>query len=113
MPIIKQEIINEFKSHIQRHGGEYSAWHVGVCTNIRDNLSGQAKAKEGLLISRQAYSSYVAAEVLDYFVNKLGTNDGSIGADNDTADTIYAYRKSADAIEQTSPANDTSDGIIK
>ena len=112
MPIIKQEIIDEIKSHIQRHGGEYSAWHVGVCTNIRDKLSGQTKAKEGLLISRQAYSSYVAAEVLDYFVNKLGT-DGSIGADNDTADIIYAYRKSADAIEQTFPANDTSGRIIR
>lgn len=112
MPSTKQQILNEINTYIQSNGGEYSAWHVGVCTNIRDNLSGQTKTKEGLLISRQAYSSYVAAEVLDYFVNTLGT-DGSIGADNDTADIIYAYRKLADAIEQTSPANDTSGGIIK
>jgi len=112
VPSTKQQILNEINTHIQSNGGEYSDWHVGVCTSIRDNLSGQAKAKEGLLISRQAYSSYVAAEVLDYFVDKLGT-DGSIGDDNDTADIIYAYRKSVDAIEQTSPVNDTSGRIIK
>lgn len=111
MPSTKEQILNEIKTHIQNSGGEYSDWHVGVCSNIHHKLSGQDKAKH-LLISRQAYSSYVAAEVLDYFVNKLGT-DGSIGTDNDTADIIYAYRKSADAIEQTSPANDTSGGIIK
>lgn len=112
MPSTKEQILNEIKTHIQSNGGEYSDWHVGVCSNIRHKLSGQDKAKH-LFISKQAYSSYVAAEVLDHFVNKLGTADGSIGADNDTADIIYAYRKSADAIEQTSPANDTSGGIIK
>lgn len=111
MPSTKQQILNDIKTHIQSNGGEYSDWHVGICSNIRHKLSGQDKAKH-LFVARQAYSSYVAAEVLDYFVNKFGT-DGSIGADNNTADIIYAYRKSADAIEQTSPANDTSVGIIK
>ena len=112
MPSTKQQILNEIKTHIQSNGGEYSAWHVGVCTNIRDNLSGQTKAKEGLLISRQAYSSYVAAEVQDYFINRLGTN-GSIGFDTCTGDIVYAYRKSADTIEQTSPANDMRSEINK
>ncbi len=111
MPSIKQEIINEINTHIQSNGGEYSDWHVGVCSNIRHKLSGQAKAKH-LFISRQAYSSYVAAEVQDYFINILGTN-GTIGADTGTADIVYTYKKSADTIEQTSPANDTSGGIIK
>jgi len=109
--ITKQEIIDEFKSHIQRYGGEYSSWHVGVCSSIWHELLAQNKTKH-LLILRQAYSSYVAAEVLDYFVNKRGT-DGSTGPDNSNGDIIYAYKKSADAIEQTSPANDTLDGIIK
>ena len=111
MPSTKQQILNEIKTHIQGNGGEYSDWHVGVCSNIRHNLSGQAKAKH-LFISRQAYSSYVAAEVQDYFINRLGTN-GSIDADTDNADIVYAYKKSADAIEQAFPANDTSGGIIK
>jgi hypothetical protein len=91
VPGTKQQILNEIKTHIQSNGGEYSDWHVGVCSNIHYKLSGQDKAKH-LFIARQAYSSYVAAEVQDYFMNRLGT-DGSVGIDNDNADIIYVFRK--------------------
>jgi hypothetical protein len=111
MPSTKQQILNEIKTHIQNNGGEYSDWHIGVCSNIRHNLSSQAKAKH-LFISRQAFSSYVASEVQDYFINILGTG-GSVGTNNSTADIIYVYRRSGEAIEQTSPANDTWGEINK
>ena len=111
MPSTKQQILNKIKTHIQSNGGEYSDWHVGVCSSIRHELSGQDKAKH-LFISRQAYSSYVAAEVQDYFINRLGTN-GSIGGDTCTGDVVYAYKKSVKAIEQTSPANDMWSEIEK
>ena len=111
MPSTKQQILNEIKTHIQNNGGEYSDWHIGICSNIRHKLSGQDKAKH-LFIARQAYSSYVAAEVQDHFMSRFGT-DGSVGTDNDTADIIYAYKKSAEAIEQTSPANDMRSEINK
>ena len=71
----------------------------------------EVKAKH-LFIARQAYSSYVAAEVQDYFINRLGTN-GSFDGDTCTGDIVYAYRKSAEAIEQTSPANDMRSEIDK
>jgi hypothetical protein len=50
--------------------------------------------------------------VQDYFINRLGTN-GSIGFDTCTGDIVYVYRKSADTIEQTSPANDMRNEINK
>jgi hypothetical protein len=111
VPSTKQQILNEIKVHIQSNGGEYSDWHVGVCSNIRHKLLGQDKAKH-LFIARQAYSSYVATEVQDYFINRLGTN-GSVSGDTCTGDIVYAYRKSAKAIEQTSPANDMRSEINK
>ena len=111
MPSTKQQILNEIKTHIQSNGGEYNDWHVGVCSNIRHKLLDQEKAKH-LFISRQAFSSYVATEVQDYFINRLGTN-GGIDADTGNADIVYAYRKSVDANEETSPANDMRSEINK
>lgn len=111
MPSIKEQIVNEIKAHIQNNGEKYGDWYVGVCSSVRYKLLVEVKAKS-LFIARQAFSSYVATEVQDYFVDTLGT-DGGTGADNSDADIIYAYKKSADAKEQTSPANDTSSGIIK
>jgi hypothetical protein len=111
LPSIKKQIVNEIKAHIQNNGGEYRDWHVGICSSICYQRLVEAKAKH-LFIARQAYSLYVAAEVQDYFVNTLGT-EGGIEADDSNTDIIYAYKKSADAIEQTFPANDTSSEIIK
>jgi hypothetical protein len=91
--------------YIKNNGGEYRDWYVDVCSSIRRKLSDEDKAKH-LVISRRAYSSYVAAEVQDYF-NRLGTN-GHIAADTGNADIVYAYRRSVGDKEEPFQANDVS-----
>ncbi len=105
MPSTKQQILNEIKTHIRNNGGEYRDWHVDICSIAYLELLSQAKAKH-LFISRQAFSSYVAAEVQDYF-SRVGTN-GNIGTDTGNSDIVYVYRKSVIAKEETSQANDVS-----
>ncbi len=88
----KQEIIEEIKTHIQGNGGPYRSWYVGITKSARDALLDRHKAEGDLFICRQAYSSYVAIEVRGYFVEKLRT-DGDTDGRDDTAETVYAYRK--------------------
>jgi hypothetical protein len=92
----KQEVIDDIKSHIQRHGGKYSAWYVSIGRSAGVNLLSQRGAKGALFIYRQAYSSYVAVEVCNYFVHTLGTKGGN-DREDELADTVYAYRREIDA----------------
>ena len=98
----KQEIIAGIKGHIGKHGGKYFAWYVGVSRNAENKLSRQHKPHGDLYISKRAYSSYVAIEVRDYFVNTLGT-DGDTDGRDDSAETVYAYRKTANPVCNSSP----------
>jgi hypothetical protein len=93
----KQEIISDFKEHIQKGGGGYSAWYVGISKDARDRLfSGHnVKEKGAWWLYRRASSSQVAREIEDYFANTLGT-DGGAGGGDETADMVYAYKKTAD-----------------
>ncbi len=90
----KQEIINDIGEHIKEGGGGYGAWYVGIAENAKERL-GQHNVTEWL-ISRQASSSQVAREIEDYFVNALET-DGGPGGGDETADMVYAYKKTADS----------------
>ncbi len=92
----KQEIIDDIKTHIKRHGGKYSTWYVSIGRSAEVNPLSQREAKGALFIYRQAYSSYVAVEVCDYFVHTLGTEDGN-DREDELADTVYAYRREIDA----------------
>ncbi len=65
---------------------------MGIASSAQDALLDRHKAEGDLFICRQAYSSYVAIEVQDYFVEKLKT-DGDTACHDDTAETVYAYRK--------------------
>ncbi len=65
---------------------------MGITKSDQEKLLDRHKARGNLFISRQAYSSYVAIEVRDYFVEKLRT-DGDTACRDDTIDTVYAYRK--------------------
>lgn len=92
----KQEIINDIKGHIQKGGGGYGAWYVGISKDARDRLFSDHKVKEkgDWWIYRQASSSKVAREIEDHFVNSLGTDGGTGGGDL-TADIVYAYKKAS------------------
>ena len=92
----KQEIINDISAHIQKSGGGYRAWYVGISKNARDRLFSSHKVREenDWWIYRQAGSSQVAREIENYFVNSLGT-DGGTGGGDVTADEVYAYKKAS------------------
>lgn len=90
----KQEIIDDIKSHIQKRGGAYSDWYVGISKDAKDRLlNGHGvKEKKDVWIYRKATSSQIARELEDLFVNTLGTAGGGGGGD-ETSDMVYAYKK--------------------
>lgn len=94
MPKSKQEIIDDINAHIQRCGGNYSDWYVGISKDAKDRLFNghSVREKKDPWIYRSASSSQTAREVEDYFVNTRGTNGGGSGGDN-TSDMVYAYKK--------------------
>lgn len=91
----KQEIIDEITTHIQRCGGNYSTWYVGVSKDVHDRLFNNHKVREkqDAWIYRKASSSQSARDIEEYFVN-LGTDGGGGGGDV-SSDMIYAYMKNA------------------
>jgi hypothetical protein len=92
----KQEIINAFEEYIQKGGGGYKSWYVGISSNARDRLFNQHKVREegDWWIYKTATSSQVAREIESYFVGIRGT-DGGLGGGDENADMVYAYRKAA------------------
>jgi hypothetical protein len=72
---------------------------VGIANRA---LLDRHKAEGDLFICRQAYSSYVAIEVRDYFVKKLKT-DGDTDGRDDAAESVYAYRKTMGASGRSLP----------
>ena len=79
---------------MQKRGGEYSAWYVGISKDAKDRLFNDhsVREKKDNWIYRSASSSQTAREVEDYFVNTLGT-DGGTGGGDETSDMVYAYKK--------------------
>jgi len=92
----KQEIANDLIAYIQRGGGSYRAWYVGVSRDARSRLFQDHNVREhgDLWIYRQAASARDAREVEASFVNTLGTDGGTGGGDY-TADMVYAYKRAA------------------
>jgi hypothetical protein len=92
----KPEIISDIKAYMEKGGGNYRAWYVGVSNDGRDRLFNGHRVRENgdWWIYRQATSSQAARDVEDYFVNTLGT-DGGLGGGDYTADKVYAYKKAA------------------
>lgn len=91
-----QQIIEDIRMHMQKRGGEYGEWYVGVGTSARDSLFNEhhVKQKGDRWILRRADSARAAREVLDYFANILAT-DGPAAPGDVAADAVYAYRKTA------------------
>jgi len=90
----KQEIVDDIESHMQKNGGEYSDWYVGISKDAEDRLFNghTVKEKSDVWIYRTADSSQSAREVEDHFVNTLDT-DGGTGGGDETSDKVYAYKK--------------------
>lgn len=92
----KQEIINDIDAYIQKCGGAYRDWYVGISKDARDRLFNDHSVRENgdSWIHKTAMSAQAAREVEDHFVNTLGTDGGTGGGDY-TANMVYAYKKAA------------------
>ncbi len=96
MPNSKQVIIDEIKYYIQEGGGDYTAWYVGIGNDAEDMFHGH-KVKGCRWMYKQACSSESAREILDYFINTLGT-DGDARRGDDSAHIVYVYKKEASTV---------------
>ena len=92
----KQQIIDEITAHIEKRGGAYPDWYVGIGTEARDLLFSDHKVqkKGDRWIHRRATSAKEACEVKDYFVSTLAA-DGPRGKADADADAVYAYKKTS------------------
>ena len=90
----KEELIAAINAYMQKGGGVYKAWYVGISKDAKDRLFNGHSVKENgdWWIYDRAISSTVAREVEDYYVNRMGTDGGTGGGDY-TADMVYAYKK--------------------
>ena len=74
MPIIHEEIIEDFEAHIRKFGGAFGQWCVGTAKDARGEFFRRhlaADLGDGLTY-REAYTTTAAQEVVDHFLNDCG-----------------------------------------
>lgn len=93
MPMTKERIIQEIDSYIQKVGGSYHNWYVGIAKDPRSRLFNDHNVSEqyGSWIFCEAFSDASAREVESFFLEQKGTQGGPGGGDEDTR-FVYAYR---------------------
>ena len=91
----KQEIIDEIDAHIDKCGGNYSQWYVGITEAPKRRVFEEHGVEKGKdpYIWRTTSSSDIARDIEQHFID-LGCDGGSGGGDED-ADVVYAYKKSS------------------
>ena len=87
-----QQIINDIETHINKCGGSYFSWYVGIAANAKERLIAHDVDKEAY-IYRTAASSQDARQIERYFTQTLSTDGGTGGGDQST-NMVYAYKKS-------------------
>ena len=97
--ISASSIISEFKNYMQKCGGAYSDWYVGVAANARDRLFNDHNVdeKNGQWIYEDCGSDSAARQVEKHFLN-LGCQGGTGGGDH-TTKFAYAYKIKGYTIE--------------
>ncbi|GMV98510.1 MAG: hypothetical protein AMXMBFR83_28600 [Phycisphaerae bacterium] len=92
----KEQIIEDIRTHIQKRGGAYGEWYVGIGVRVRERLFMEHKVRQkgDHWIHRRAVSPRTARDVLDYFANILSTDCGTADLQQ-PGDAVYAYRKTA------------------
>lgn len=96
----KESIKTDVKAYIQKNGGAYSDWYVGIASDPKERLftDHNVSEKNGAWIYREAESPSAAREAEEYFVKTLGTDGGSGGGDYSTK-YVYAYKKTPSTTE--------------
>jgi len=92
--------IEDLKSYIQERGGDYSAWHVGICRTPENAILNILNARTHDWNYVRLDSPQAAREVLDHLVNALGV-DGDPISPNVDADTsiVYVYRRQVHTVQ--------------
>lgn len=90
------EVKDYIKDYMDKHGGNYPSWYVGISEDPRDRLFNQHRVdeKNDAWVFSPALSADVARRVERYFVEILHTDGGPGGGDVD-AKAVYAYKKKA------------------
>lgn len=88
--VVKKEI----KEYIDKVGGLYNSWYVGIAEDPRERLFEEHNVDkdEDFWIYRECEDSDAARSVEDYFINVLGT-DGETGGGDENTVYVYAYKK--------------------
>jgi hypothetical protein len=100
IPMDKGQIIEKISDHIRVRGGVPSDWYISASQYPRRRLlvSHNVDIEKDKYIFIPANSDLEAKEILDHFINCIGT-DGRTGPEIDGAKIVYAYKKS----ERTNP----------
>ena len=89
------EIVSRIRSHIEKRGGDFAAWFVGVGRTAKKRLKGHGVQRKGdCWVYIHAAGPDVALKAKSDLVRTLGAGSlhdvGEAGGD-----FVYAYRKSA------------------
>ena len=92
----RSAIIKDIEEHVDKNGGDFATWYVGVTANPKRSLFTQHRLRTAgdAWISRRAMDELQAAEVEDYFrsVRRTKAGNGRAGADDVF---VYAYKMKA------------------
>jgi hypothetical protein len=91
----RKRIKRDIDALIQNHGGDYSAWCVGVTAKSKRRFFKAYKIDKAmdLYLRRRARSSAKARDVSLHFLNK--GCEGTMEAGGDGADRVYVYRRAS------------------
>jgi len=89
-----QKIIEEMHNYIRERGSNYMEWYVGIVKESHKSIFIKIVLYSHYWMYKKTGSPQIAKEVLDYFVNILGTNsDYSMPGSGDYASIVYVYKK--------------------
>lgn len=88
------QIVSELMEYMQKYGGPASVWTVGITGNPQNRLFIDHGVNRQIdpWIYIPTVSAAVARNIESYFVNRLGT-DGGTGGGDENSDYVYAYKK--------------------
>ena len=90
----KQQIYDQIIAHINKEGGSYSSWYVGIASDPKQRLFNdhQVPKENAWFIYREAYTAEDARVVEKYILDNHHTDGGGGGGDS-TTKFVYAYKK--------------------
>jgi len=89
----RSEIIDDIEDFIERNGGAFAEWYVGVAASPKLKLFKLHKLKDkgDVCISRRARDEYEAHEVAEYF-RTIRKTKGPAGQPDETCLCVYSYK---------------------